>query len=134
MIGRWTVSLLSVLLFATAVFASDVSGIWIGQEQGRRGEPQDIAFRFKMNGSTLTGTLFGDEFDIPIGEASIDGDQIRFTVTTRNYYSGSKTVFRYTGVVNERELELVRERVPTPEDKTPNRVPAKQTLKLKRID
>lgn len=132
--GRSLVFAVTALLLATAAEASDISGIWVGQDQGRRGEPQDIAFRFKMQGPALTGTLFGDEFDTPIADASISGDQIRFTITTRNYYSGSKTVFRYTGSLKDKEIELVRERVPTPEDKSANRVPVKQTLKLKRIE
>jgi len=95
---------------------------------------EDVAFRFKFDGRALTGTLFGDEFDLPIAEASFAGDQVRFTVITTNYYSGAKVKFTYTGAVKGPEMELVRERVPTPEDKSANRAPAKQTLKLKRMD
>jgi hypothetical protein len=121
---------------SVCLLAADISGIWAGQDQGRRGEPQDIALRFRQSGQTITGKLFGDEFDLPISDASVTGDQIRFTVTTTNYYSGSKTVFIYTGTVKDGEMELVRERVPTPEDKAakrPDAAPPKQTLKLKRI-
>jgi hypothetical protein len=132
MMCRLIVSIFTVGLFASVALAADISGIWVGQDSGRGG-PQDIAFRLKVQGAALTGTMFGDEFDIPIGEGSIAGDQIRFTVTTTNYYSGSKTVFRYAGTLKEGELELVRERVPTPDDKPSNRGPGKQTLKLKRI-
>ena len=93
-----------------------------------------MAFRFKLNGHSLTGAMFGDEFDIPIAEASISGDQVRFTVTTTNYYSGTKVVYIYTGVLKGAELELVRERVRAPDDKATKRGPFKQTLKLKRLD
>ena len=132
MMCRSIVSMFTVGLFASVAVAADISGIWVGQDQGRGGL-QDIAFRLKAQGAALTGTMFGDEFDIPIGEGSITGEQIRFTVTTTNYYSGSKTVFRYTGTIKEGELELVRERVAAPDDKQSNRGPGKQTLKLKRI-
>src|SRR5436305_11477472 len=98
MMCRLMVSMFTVGLFASVALAADISGIWAGQDSGRGG-PQDIAFRLKAQGATLTGTMFGDEFDLPISEGSITGDQIRFTVTTTNYYSGSKTVFRYTGTI-----------------------------------
>ena len=106
-------SVLGVLLFATCVLASEIDGIWVGQQQGRRGEPEDLAFRFKLDGQALTGKMFGDEFDLPISEGSFSGDQIRFVVTTTNYYNGTKTKFIYTGAIKGREMELTRERVQT---------------------
>jgi len=113
---------------------ADISGVWMGRDAGRRGEPQDVAFRFTVEGEVLKGKMFGDEFDLPITDGSLSGDQVRFTVTTRNYYSGSKTVFIYTGTVKDGEMELSRERVPNPDDKGTNRAgPSKTTLKLKRI-
>ena len=121
------------VLAGTSALAADISGIWAGQQQGRRGEPEDIAFRFKVDGPSLTGKVFGDEFDLPITEASIEGDQIRFVVVTTNYYSGTKSRFIYTGTVKGQEIELVRERVPTPEEKAANRPVPKQTLTLKRL-
>ena len=127
-------TLLAWLVLATCVLAADITGIWTGQQQGRGGAAEDVAFRFKLDGKSLTGKMFGDEFDIPIAEASVSGDQVRFTVTTTNYYSGTKVRFVYTGAVNGAEMELVRERVQTPEDKAANRPVAKQTLKLKRLN
>jgi hypothetical protein len=130
-------SIVGVWLCSVCLLAADISGIWAGQDQGRRGEPQDLAFRFRQSGQTFTGKLFGDEFDLPISDASVTGGQIRFSVTTTNYYSGSKTVFVYTGTVKDGEMELVRERVPAPEDKAAKspaaNPPNKQTIKLKRI-
>jgi hypothetical protein len=135
-------SFLGVCLLAICSLGADVTGIWSGQEQGRRGEPQDVAFRFQLNGQALTGKMFGDEFDLPIADGSISGDQIRFTVTTTNYYNNVKTTFVYTGTIKGEEMELVRERVPTANDrpanrpandKAGNRFPQKQTIKLKRI-
>jgi hypothetical protein len=134
MIRRIARSILCVGFFTFFLTAADITGIWAGQDQGRRGEPLDVAFRFRQTGQTLTGKLFGDEFDLAIQDASVAGDLIRFTVTTTNYYSGAKSIFIYTGTVNGGEMELIRERVPTAEDKAANRPIVKQTIKLKRID
>jgi hypothetical protein len=95
---------------------------------------EDVAFQFKLAGQSLTGKVFGDEFDIPIGEAVLSGDQIRFAVMTTNYYSGSKVKFIYTGVIRGAEMELVRERVQTAEDKAANRPIARQKIMLKRLN
>jgi hypothetical protein len=125
----------ALLVFAACVLAAEIDGVWAGQQPGRRGDVEDFALRFKLNGQTLTGKMFGDEFDLPISDASLSGDQIRFVVTTTNYYNGVKTQFLYTGTIKGSEMEFVRERIPSAEDaKSANRTPAKQTLRLKRID
>ena len=123
-------------MFLVAVacgLAADLTGIWTGQTTGRRGEPEDISFRFKMDGGTLRGKLFGDEFDLPITEGSVEGDQIRFVTITTNYYSGTKSRFNYIGTIRGNEIELTRERIQTPEEKAANRPVFKQTIKLKRL-
>jgi hypothetical protein len=122
------------LVAAATGLAADLTGIWTGQQPGRNGQIEDVAFRFRSDGQSLTGTLFGDEFDLPITEASVTGDQIRFVVITTNYYSGTKSRFIYTGTVRGPGMELTRERVQTPEEKAANRPVSKQTLNLKRID
>jgi hypothetical protein len=121
------------MLIAASAFAGDISGIWAGQQEGRNGQKDDIAFILKNDGGRLTGKLLGDEFDIAISEGSLTGDQIRFTVTTSNYYSGRKSTDVYSGTVKGAEIELIRERVQSPEDKAANRPPFKQTLRLKRL-
>ena len=131
-------SIFGLLLFATSVPAADFNGIWVGQQAGRRGEPEDLAFRFKLDGQSVTGKMYGDEFDLPISEGSVSGDQIHFVVITTNYYNGTKTRFLYTGTIKDNEMELVRERVVAADDKVATQAaakqgPTKQTLKLKRI-
>src|SRR3954454_5285069 len=126
---------LGFLLVANWVLAADIAGIWAGQQQGRNGQLEDVAFRFKLDGETLTGKMFGDEFDLPVAAGTVSGDQVRFTVTTTNYYNKNTTTFIYTGTLKGGELELVRERVATPQD-TPavnRQQPGKLTLKLKRL-
>src|SRR5690242_1209157 len=64
----------AALFIAPALGADDVSGIWTGQIAGRNGEPQDITFRFKQEGTVLTGKMYGDGDDIPITAGKIAGD------------------------------------------------------------
>src|SRR5688572_14537013 len=125
---------LGLVLIAVSASASDITGIWAGQQQGRRGEPEDIALRFTLNGQALSGKLLGDEFDIPISEATLEGDRVRFTITTTNYYSGTKSKFIYSGTVREREMELLRERIQTSEEKAASRPASRRTIRLKRLD
>jgi hypothetical protein len=124
----------AVLLLTGSLLASEVTGIWAGQQQGRRGEPEDVAFRFKLDGQTLAGKMLGDEFDIPVTDGVLNGEDVRFTIITTNYYSKTKSTFVYTGKVRGREMELERERIQTPEEKAANRPVFKQTMTLKRID
>jgi hypothetical protein len=125
--------LVALLITAGSLFAADVTGIWTGTQEGRLGNAEDVSFRFRVQGATLSGKMFGDEFDLPIEEASLVGDQIRFVVITKNYYSGTNTKFTFTGTVSGSEMTLVRERIQTPEEKAANKPVVKQTLKLKRL-
>jgi hypothetical protein len=126
---------MGLLLFTVAAHAADIDGIWVGQQPARNGEVEDVAFRLKSNGNSITGKMFGDEFDLPITEGSLSGDQVRFTVTTTNYYNGTKTQFVYNGSLKDGVLELVRERVPSGDSRPPGKnLPGRQTLKLKRLN
>ena len=126
---------LILALAALTVSAADVTGIWTGQMTGRLGQKEDVAFEFKMNGTALTGKMFGDEFDLKLEEGSIAGDEIKFIVTTTNYYSGNQQKAQYTGVIKGDEMELTRSRVgPPPATGNPNaRQNFKQTFTLKRL-
>jgi hypothetical protein len=123
-----------LLLFAVSSHAADIDGIWVGQQPARNGEVEDVAFHLKSNGDSISGKMFGDEFDLPITEGSISGDQVRFMVTTTNYYNGAKTQFVYTGSIRGGVLELVRERVQSGDSRPPGKnLPGRQALKLKRL-
>ena len=102
--------LIGFAIAAMTMFAGDLTGIWAGQAPGRRGDKEDVAFQFKVNGNTLTGKMFGDEFDLPLEEASVSGNQLTFIVTTTNYYSRSQVKFVYTGTIKGNEIELTRAR------------------------
>jgi len=122
--------------FAVAVMtmsAADVAGIWTGQMQGRRGDKEDVAFQFKTNGTAVTGKLFGDEFDLPVEEATVSNEEIRFIVTTTNYYSGAKVRFSFTGIVKGDQMELTRTRIGEPVSENPNRAVPPQTFTIRRL-
>ena len=130
-LARW---MAGFAIGAMVMSAADVTGIWSGQMTGRRGEKEDVAFQFKLNGTAITGKMFGDEFDLPLEEASLTGEQIRFTVTTTNYYSGSQIKFVFTGAIKGNEIELTRSRVGGPPVEGPaNRQNLKQTFTIKRL-
>jgi hypothetical protein len=133
MCGKTGRIILGFLFFAASILASDLSGIWAGKQQNQRGEPEDVAFRFKVEGQSLTGKMFGDEFDLAITDGSLSGDQVQFTVITTNYYSKRQVKFTYTGTLKGNELELVRKRVQAPEEKPATRPQLEQTVKLKRL-
>ena len=105
-----------------------------GQAPGRNGEKQDLAFQFKLVKSSLTGVMFGDEFDLPLEETSVSGDQVKFVVTTMNYYNRTQVKFVYTGTIKGNEIELTRTRVGGPPAEGPaNRQNPKQTFTIKRL-
>jgi hypothetical protein len=116
------------------MFAADLTGIWTGQAPGRNGNKEDVTFQFKVNGSTLTGKMFGDEFDLPLEQASVSGDQVTFTIATTNYYSGTQVKSVYTGTIKGNEIELTRARAGGTRAEGPaTRQNAKQTFTIKRL-
>jgi hypothetical protein len=121
------------LLALGSLVATDLTGIWTGQAPGRRDQLEDLAFQFKLEGQTLTGKMFGDEFDLPIEEGALAGDQVKFVVITTNYYSGNKTKTVFTGTIRGNELELTRERMPAPGEDASKRENPKHTFKLKKL-
>jgi hypothetical protein len=125
-----------ILAFAAlTASAADVTGIWTGQTTGRNGQKEDVAFEFKVSGTAVSGKMFGDEFDLKLEEGSLAGDEVKFIVTTTNYYSGNQQKAQYTGVVKGDTIELTRSRVgPPPETGNPNfRRDVKQTFTIKRL-
>jgi hypothetical protein len=71
-----------VLAFALVVMAADVTGKWTAQVPGRQGNAQERTFMFKVEGSTLTGSMAGGRGgDVAISEGKVSGDTISFKVT-----------------------------------------------------
>jgi len=106
--------LLTFLLFAGALAAGDLSGIWIGQIPPRNAtsEPQEIAFKFSQDGAALTGKLYGDYQSTPIVEGKVTGDQVAFVVIAPEQAGNqiNETKLRFTATVKDGEMEVTRVR------------------------
>ena len=132
MLRGWVVLWLLVCVFAWALSAGDLSGIWTGQLEDRNGDSQDLSFRFTQTGDALTGKMYGDNESTPIAEGKIVGNRVSFTVT--NELNGQISTFVYTGTLNGDEIEVTRERVNLKNGPiNPNRQNQKQTIRLKRV-
>jgi hypothetical protein len=106
--------LLAGFLFSAALLgAADLSGTWLGSATfGRRNQVQDFAFRFVQNGSTLTGKVYLEYGSTPILKGTVDGDKISFEIVAREQNGNeiNETVFRFTGVWKDGEIEMTRDR------------------------
>jgi hypothetical protein len=131
--GLFIKAVLIFSLMAAGIPGAELGGIWTGLAPGRHGKKEDVAFQFKMKGRILTGKMFGDEFDLPIEDASLSGDKVQFSVTATNYYSGAKTRFVYTGTIGGDSMELTRERILAAGEKPPEHENVKQTFTLKKL-
>jgi hypothetical protein len=131
--------ILACLVCACTVSAADLTGIWVGQIPGRNGEPQDIAFKFTQNGTTLGGKLYGDYQSAPISEGKISGDQVTFVVIAPEQAGNqiNKAKLRFSGSIQAGEMELTREREGATNAGDGGTVQfrgnAKQTFRLKRL-
>ena len=109
--SRWAIALAIPIL---SLQAADLSGIWLGTATtgGRRNQTQDFAFQFIQKGPELTGKLYLDYGSTPILKGTLDGDRITFQVVAREQAGNeiNQSVFRFTGVVKDGEIELTRER------------------------
>src|SRR5215467_1872458 len=101
------------LLFAAALPAADLAGIWLGSATtGRRNQVIDFAFQFVQKGSTLTGKAYLDYGTTPILNGVVDGDKVSFEIVAREQNGNeiNEATYKFTGVIKEGELELTRER------------------------
>ena len=102
-----------LLLAAAALPAADLAGFWIGSAtNGRRNQVTDFAFQFAQKGSVLTGKAYLDYGGTPIVNGSVDGDKISFEIVAREQNGNeiNESVFKFTGVMKDGEIELTRER------------------------
>ncbi len=52
-----------------SVLAADITGIWAGQQQGRRGEPEDVASMVTYLASPLASWITGQTYPVNGGYA-----------------------------------------------------------------
>ena len=101
-----------LLLLVSPLAAADLTGIWVGRIPGRNGELQDIAFQFLQTGAKLEGKLYGDYQSSPIVQGTVAGPLVTFVVSGAEQSGNqiNETQTRFTGKLENGEIELLRER------------------------
>lgn len=95
---------LAFTLAAAPAFAADVDGKWAGTISTPGGD-FPVAFEFKSDGTTLTGTTQSpDGMSINIKDGKIDGDKVTFGVTLD--FGGMALDIAYSGVVTPSEMKM----------------------------
>jgi hypothetical protein len=96
---------LAILLAATPAFAADVDGKWSGTISVAGVGDVPVAFEFKADGATLTGsTLSPDGMSVNIKDGKIDGDKVTFGVSLD--FGGMAIDIVYSGVVTPMEMKM----------------------------
>lgn len=95
--------LVGVLAAATLLLAADATGTWTGDQPGPGGNTYNITFKLKADGNKLTGTMGGDQFEQPIQNGEIHGDDIAFTV---HLDFGDGIDLKYTGKVAADKIDF----------------------------
>jgi hypothetical protein len=100
----FAIGLVVMLALAATVWAANVAGKWTAQAQG-----SDITLIFKVDGTTLTGTLENSQMPgaIDIKDGKIDGDDISFNVVRKINDADMKIVWK--GKVAGDEIKFKRE-------------------------
>jgi hypothetical protein len=91
------------LALATILLAADPTGTWTGDQPGQNGNTYTITFKLKADGGKLTGTMGGDQFEQPIQNGEIHGDDISFAV---HLDFGNGIDLKYTGKVGADQIDF----------------------------
>jgi hypothetical protein len=95
--------LLAVFAYASLLLAADPTGAWSGDQPGRDGNTYHVTFKLKVEGTQLIGTMAGDQFEQPIQNGKITGDDISFTV---HLEFGNGIDLKYTGKVSPDRIDF----------------------------
>ncbi len=95
--------LLTALAAVALLFAADPTGTWTGDQPGRDGNTYNITFKLKAEGTKLTGTMGGEQFEQPIQNGEVHGDDISFTV---HLEFGDGIDLKYTGKVAADKIDF----------------------------
>ena len=88
---------------STLLVASDPTGTWTGDQPGRGGNTYAITFKLKAEGAKLTGTMGGEQFEQPIQNGEVRGDDISFTV---HLEFGNGIDLKYSGKVTADRIQF----------------------------
>ena len=94
-------------IFATVLFAADVSGTWKAEVPGRGGNMQTNTIVLKQEGAKLTGTLDGGRGGpVEITNGKVEGDTVTFTVVRS--FGGNDIKQNFKGAVSGAEIKFTR--------------------------
>ncbi len=99
--------LIPLLAAAVALrfYAADVTGHWLAEMHLPDGQTRQTSLFLKADGTKVTGYMSASNADpAAISEATITGDQIRFSVERDNY--GEMRTTKYTGTLDAAQTEL----------------------------
>ena len=95
--------LVAALAGAILLLGADPTGTWTGDQPGPNGNSYAITFKLKADGGKLTGTMGGEQFEQPIQNGEIHGDDISFTV---HLEFGDGIDLKYTGKVAADKIDF----------------------------
>jgi hypothetical protein len=104
--SKLIVTVCIVLAGTMVALAADISGKWVAQVPGRGGQTRETTFNFKVDGSTLTGTVSGMRGDNAISDGKVSGDDVSFSVKVS--FNGNDLKFIYKGKVSGDEIKFTR--------------------------
>jgi hypothetical protein len=89
---------------AVASSAADVSGKWKSEMTTPDGQTRTSTYTFKVDGSTLTGTVGGPRGETEIREGKVSGDEIGFVLIRS--FNGNEFKTQYTGKISGGEIRF----------------------------
>jgi hypothetical protein len=95
-----------LILLATA-WAASISGKWVAKMNGGPMGSSEVTFDFKVDGTTLTGTMTSSRGESQISEGKINGDELSFVVVRKFGDREMKT--QWKGKVTGDEIKFIRE-------------------------
>ena len=105
MMKKLGLATLFLALGSMTALAADFSGKWTADVQGRNGT-QTITFNFKVDGSTLTGTVTTPRGDTDISNGKVDGDNISFDQVLN--FNGNSITLNYKGTADGDTIKFTR--------------------------
>ncbi len=105
MVRKALIAVLFLALGTVAALAADFNGKWTADITTQRGT-QTITLTFKVDGSTVTGTISSPRGDSDISNGKIDGDNISFDQTMS--FNGNDFKISYAGKIDGDTIKFTR--------------------------
>ena len=101
--------ILVVALAAGALLlAADPTGTWTADQPAANGNKYNVTFKLKTDGGKLTGTVGILQFEQPLQNAEIHGDDISFSIRLG---FGTNVELKYNGKVAAETIDFKVQRV-----------------------